>query len=145
MCLHFLLHVQNRSFMGITGQIEVVRPSVKPDLYYEKIAATCDTRHVAATCDSDGRFYIRGRSTYRVHCTGMHTLYSGDSLYRSSRRLSILDNFLSLFGGIGWTTLSEDWYDHGRTCRTGCDTPLTLLLLLLLLYHGVLSASCVGL
>ena len=32
--------------------------SLKPDLYYEKIAATCDTRHVAATCDSDGRFIL---------------------------------------------------------------------------------------
>ena len=31
---------------------------LSPILYYEKIAATCDTRHVAATCDSDGRYTI---------------------------------------------------------------------------------------
>ena len=48
-----------------------VHDIVKPDLYYEKIAATCDTRHVAATCDSDGRFILFCRKSSAA--SGKHT------------------------------------------------------------------------
>ena len=42
----------------------------KPDLCYEEIAATCHTRHVAETCDSDGRLILSCRkssATSRKH------------------------------------------------------------------------------
>ena len=45
--------------------------TLKPDLYYEKIAAACDTRHVAATCDGDGRFILFCRKSSAT--SGKHT------------------------------------------------------------------------
>ena len=52
----------------------VKRLRFKPDYYYEKIAATCDTRHVVATCDSDGRFILFCRKSSAT--SGKHTCIS---------------------------------------------------------------------
>ena len=45
--------------------------NIKPDLYYEKMTATCDTRHVVATCDSNGRFILFCRKSSAT--SGKHT------------------------------------------------------------------------
>ena len=105
------------------------RPSLLCSL---TLSCTCHNARTSSCVDSRVQMHgtVHGRSTYRVPvCTAVKVRPDDDGTHPF---WSIFQFFNHYFVGIGWTTLSEKWYDHSRTGCTTCDAPCTPLALVVL-------------